>query len=379
MWKVPVDRPRFELRTIAGLRARVGVLVGLLFLAGPLSDLLSRSLGPGHLAALLLGTALFVVTYISLLPPSPWLLRRGSAAMALALAAMPVIAIALLLGGAPKSFAALFVYFAAAVGMLLPADAAVAVIGVTAFGVGITGAMYGVDNSSLAATVLTVVAIGMMMTAFGRIARANRELKSTREELARLAVSEERLRIARDLHDLLGHSLSVIAIKSDLARKLVEREPARAAAELEDIAAVTREALSGVRDAVKGYRRRSLAQELEGARTALAAAGIDCELAGSRVQLPEDVDAVLAWAVREGATNVIRHSRAQHCAIRVDADGDRAAVEIEDDGSGGDAGAAGSGLSGLRERAHRLRGELEAGSSPGGGFRLRLTVPLVST
>ena len=357
-------------------RARAGVLVGLLFLTGPLSDLLGRSYGPGHLAALLLGTALFVVLYISLLPPSPWVVRRGPAGVVLGLALLPLLAIVLLLGGAPRSFAALFVYFAAAVGLLLPAYAAIGVIFATALGIGVTGAIHGIDSSSVAATVLTVVAIGMMTSAFGRIARANRELKATRDELARLAVSEERLRIARDLHDLLGHSLSVIALKSELARKLVEREPERAAAELDDIQAVTRDALTGVREAVQGYRRLSLANELEGAKAALTAAGIDCELGRSEVALPEDVDAVLAWAVREGATNVIRHSRAQHCAIRVDADGARAAVEIEDDGSGVGAGSSGSGLSGLRERAQRLRGELEAGARPEGGFRLRLTVPL---
>jgi two-component system sensor histidine kinase DesK len=357
------------------LRARVGVLVGLLFLAGPLSDLFRADLGPWHLAVLLLGTALFVAAYVLLLPPGRWLIRHPAAIPAL-LAAMLLLAIALLAGGAPHSYAALFVYFVAAVGVVMPTNVAVPVIGATAAGVGIAGLVADAKGGDVAATVLTIVAIGLMMTAFGRIARANRELRATREELARLAVAEERLRISRDLHDLLGHSLSVIALKSELARKLVEREPERAAAELDDIQSVTRDALAGVREAVQGYRRLSLADELEGARRALAAAGIDCSLGESPFELPEDVDAVLAWAVREGATNVIRHSGAQHCAIRVDANGDRAAIEIEDDGNGMVDGGAGSGLSGLRERAQRLRGELEAGGRPEGGFRLRLTVPL---
>src|SRR6478736_3640277 len=298
---------------MTGLRARVGVLVGLLFLSGPLVDLFNRDLGAGHLAVLLLGTGLFVAAYVSLLPPSPWVIRRGPAATVI------------LLGGAPRSYAALFVYFAAAVGLLLPAYAAVSIIALTALGIGIAGMVDGADTGALAATVLTVVAIGLMTSAFGRVARTNRELQATREELARLAVSEERLRIARDLHDLLGHSLSVIALKSELARRLVDREPERGGAELDDIQAVTRDALAGVREAVQGYRRLSLAHELAGAKKALAAAGIDCSLGESTVELPEDVDAVLAWAVREGATNVIRHSRARHCAIRVDADGERAA------------------------------------------------------
>jgi two-component system sensor histidine kinase DesK len=240
----------------------------------------------------------------------------------------------------------------------------------TGLGVGIAGSLHGDSRSAVAATVLTIVSIGVLMTAFGRIARANRELHATREELARLAVSEERLRIARDLHDLLGHSLSVIALKSELARKLVEREPTRAASELDDIQSVSRTALGEVRGAVQGYRRLALAEALENARAALAAAGIDCELADVDVTLPADVDAVLAWAVREGSTNVIRHSGALHCAIRVHADVDRAAVEIEDDGNGKASTGRGSGLSGLRERAQRVRGELEAGARPEGGFRL---------
>src|SRR5262249_31036029 len=316
--------------------------------------------------------------YLSLLPPSHWLARMRPAASLAALALLPVIAIVLLAAGAPSSFAALFVYFVAAAGVRLPTRLALAGVALAAFPCGVAGLVHGDSRSAVAATVLTIVAIGLMMTAFGRIARANRELRSTREELARLAVSEERLRIARDLHDLLGHSLSVIALKSELARKLVEREPERASTELDDIQAVTRDALAGVREAVQGYRRLSLAHELEGAKKALAAAGIDCSLGESEVVLPEDVDAVLAWAVREGATNVIRHSGAPHCALRVDANGVRAAVEIEDDGSGVADGATGSGLSGLRERAQRLRGELEAGSRPEGGFRLRLSVPLTA-
>jgi two-component system sensor histidine kinase DesK len=360
-------------------QARVGVLLGLLFLTGPLLDLLNGSLGAAHKAALVLGLGVFVALYLSLLPPSAWLSRLGPEATMVALGLLPVIAIVLLLAGAPSSFAALFVYFVAAAGLRLPPRVGVAVTLLTGLGAGIAGWLHGDSRGAVAATVLTIVSIGVLMTAFGRIARANRELRTTREELARLAVSEERLRIARDLHDLLGHSLSVIALKSELARKLLEREPKRAAAELDDIQSVTRTALAEVREAVQGYRRLALAEALESAQAALAAAGIDCELADADVALPADVDSVLAWAVREGTTNVIRHSGALHCAIRVRADADRAAVEIEDDGSAARSTERGSGLNGLRERAQRLRGELDAGTLPEGGFRLRLTVPLAGT
>ncbi len=275
-------------------------------------------------------------------------------------------------------FAALFVYFVAAAGVRLPARIAIVVTLATALAVGVAGTIHGASGSAVAATVLTIVSIGVLMTAFGRIARANRELHATREELARLAVSEERLRIARDLHDLLGHSLSVIALKSELARKLLERDPRRAASELDDIQSVSRTALTDVREAVHGYHRLALAEALESAEAALIAAGIDCDLTDVEVALPADVDAVLAWAVREGTTNVIRHSGALHCAIRIVTDDERAAVEIEDDGHARPLTVRGSGLSGLRERARRLRGDLEAGAIPDGGFRLRLTVPLAT-
>jgi two-component system, NarL family, sensor histidine kinase DesK len=367
-----------DFRAFSRARARIGVLLGLLFLAGPLADLFRQSLGPAHAAFLLLGLGLFVALYLSLLPPSAWLTRLRPEAALLALASLPVIAIVLLAAGAPSSFAALFVYFVAAAGVRLPPRTAIGVTLVTALGVGVAGAIHGESGSAVAATVLTIVSIGVLMTAFGRIARTNRELHATREELARLAVSEERLRIARDLHDLLGHSLSVIALKSELARKLLEHDPQRAAAELDDIQSVSRTALTEVRDTVHGYRRLALAEALESAEAALTAAGIDCDLTDLDVALPPDVDAALAWAVREGTTNVIRHSGALHCAIRVVTDAERAAVEIEDDGHARPSTGRGSGLSGLRERARRLRGELEAGASPDGGFRLRLTVPLAS-
>jgi two-component system sensor histidine kinase DesK len=368
-----------DFRALRASRARAGVVLGLLFLAGPLSDLFDQSLATPHMAALLLGLAVFVALYLSLLPPAAWLSRLGPEAALVALGLLPVIAIVLLAAGAPTSFAALFVYFVAAAGMRLPPLAGVIVTLLTALGVGIAGWVHGDGRSAIAATVLTIISIGVLMTAFGRIARANRELRATREELARVAVSEERLRIARDLHDLLGHSLSVIALKSELARKLVERDPLQAAAELDDIQSVSRTALAEVREAVQGYRRLALADALETALAAFEAAGIDCELTDADVALPADVDAVLAWAVREGTTNVIRHSGALHCAIRVRADENRAAVEIEDDGSAAPSIGRGSGLNGLRERAQRVRGELEAGALPDGGFRLRITVPLAGT
>jgi two-component system sensor histidine kinase DesK len=368
----PEERPLLD-----RLRIRFGVALGLLFLIGPISDLAGASLSPARKAGIAVATALFVALYWSLLPPATWLKRRGDAWVMAALALMAAIAVVVLVAGAPKSYGALFVYFVVAAGMLLPERVALAVVGGTSLGVGIAAAAWGASGSEVAALVLTTVALGVMMTAFGRIARGNRELRAARHELARLAVSEERVRIARDVHDLLGHSLSVIALKSELAGKLVERDPRRAATELADIQAVSREALAEVRSAVLGYRSLRLDEALEGAKAALAAAGIDYRVDGGAVAVSPEVEAVLAWAVREGATNVVRHSNAEHCDIRIRRNGDSAAVEVDDDGSTDvSAGPDGCGLVGLAERAKGVRGRLEAGAKPDGGFRLRVTVPL---
>src|SRR3954451_11492421 len=138
----------------APTRARLGVALGLLFLAGALGDLLDEELSAAHKAVLLLGVAVFVVLYMSLLPPSRWLERLGPEASLVALGLLPVIAVALLVGGAPSSFAALFVYFAAAVGMRMPPWPAAAVIGATAVGIGIAGWASGENAGGVAATVL---------------------------------------------------------------------------------------------------------------------------------------------------------------------------------------------------------------------------------
>jgi two-component system sensor histidine kinase DesK len=189
------------------------------------------------------------------------------------------------------------------------------------------------------------------------------------------------VRIARDLHDTLGHSLSVIALKSELARRVLADDPARASDEIADVERTAREALASVRETVSGYRQPTLAMELAGAREALRAAGIAGTVEPAPEGLPRDVDALLGWAVREGVTNVLRHSEARRASIRVLAEQGRRILEISDDGRGatesGDSSAVrGSGLAGLRERASLLGGAVEAGDLPDRGFRLRVTVPL---
>lgn len=374
------DQETASRRRARFVRVRAGQLLGLLFLAGPISDLARGSASPARVTAIVLVLIAFVVLYLALLPPVQPLARRGRRAIRAGIALLAATAGLTLALGAPRSFTLLFVYVVAAAGLLQPPRIAGAVTGVAAVGVAIGLAVAGSDGSTVAAYAVTIVAVGALMAAFGNAMRANRELAEAREELARLAVSEERLRIARDLHDLLGHTLSLIALKSELATRLVQRDPHRAEAEMQEVQRVTRHALTEVRDAVQGYRRLPIADALDGARAALAAAGIDCRVEGAAGELPADVETVLAWAVREATTNVVRHSGARACAITLSTDPDAVALQVEDDGAGVTSGnGGGAGLDGVAERARRIHGTLEAGSRPEGGFRLRLTLPLRAT
>jgi two-component system, NarL family, sensor histidine kinase DesK len=225
---------------------------------------------------------------------------------------------------------------------------------------------------------LLLITFGGSAIAFRHLTATVAQLRRAREELALAAVNEERLRFARDLHDLLGHTLSTIVLKSELAGRLVPRTPARAAAEIADVERTARDALQQVRAAVAGYRRPSLVSELAAARELLAAAGIDARIDPSPAELPLAADGLLGWAVREGVTNVVRHSRARSCTIRLTTHAGRATVEIVDDGSGSDAasGDGGCGLAGLIERATAEGGQVDARSTAGGGFRLAVDVPL---
>ena len=222
---------------------------------------------------------------------------------------------------------------------------------------------------------LNELLVGLTAVAGQLLIQANQQLSLAREQIARLAVGEERLRFARDLHDLLGHSLSVIALKSELAGRLIKTTPGLAAHEVEDIEKVARGALRDVREAVAGYRQPTVGAELAGAREALTAAGIELRVEQDHTPLPPAVEAVLAWTVREGVTNVMRHSQAKRCAIRIAAKDGRATVEVVDDGRGGTL-QPGSGLRGLRERVLERGGILSAEPLPHEGFRLRVTLPL---
>ena len=224
------------------------------------------------------------------------------------------------------------------------------------------------------------------MIGVSRLGSTIRELYAARRELARLAVIEERERLSRDLHDLLGQTLSVITLKSELARGLITEDPARCAQELTDIEQVGRMTLREVRKTVAGYRQPRLSSELDGARQLLEAAAIEYSIEQLDGELPQPVDAVLAWTVREGITNVIRHGRARHCLLRFTRDQGWIGVEMLNDRQGTEDAdtqclGQGSGLFGVRERVSELGGTMEAGPLLLEGkphFRLRLELPMQS-
>src|SRR5215211_15729 len=336
----------------------LGPLFGLIFLIYPIQAVFTSDPTLARVLFALGGAGLFTGVFLWLLwmheplpsaaAGSPEARKRRAAIVFLALLA---VLLNITLG---SEWRVLFFHVNVAAGlMLMTRDAYVAIAALAAItlALGIT--------SGMAWLVLPTVVLGLWATAFVRQVAAVAELKAAREELARLAVSEERLRFARDLHDLLGHSLSLITLKSELAGRLLSTAPEKEATEVHDIEGVARQALCEVREAVAGYRRPTLDEELAGASEMLEAAGI-------------------SWAMREGTTNVIRHSRAKYCRIVLVRENEEIYAEITDDGggyqkeSGEDSG---SGLSGLAERVATFAGRVETNSLPDGGFRLRVVMP----
>jgi two-component system sensor histidine kinase DesK len=203
--------------------------------------------------------------------------------------------------------------------------------------------------------------------------RMNAKLRLAQHEIEHLAKVAERERIARDLHDVLGHTLSLIVLKSELASKIAERDPARAAGEIRDVERIARDALTQVRSALAGYRAAGLERELESARDVLTSAGIEVAIAREGAKLSPSEEAVLSLAVREAVTNVIRHARASTCTIRIsgDADGTRR-VDVIDNGLG-TRGERGLGLQGMHERVAAIGGTLSVTSA--GGTHVAIALP----
>jgi two-component system sensor histidine kinase DesK len=219
----------------------------------------------------------------------------------------------------------------------------------------------------------TLVALSSLH--FATVELKNRELAASREEVRRLAVLAERERISRDVHDLLGHTLTLVAVKADLAGKLVDRDPALARVELEEIRLAARRGLADVRAAVTGMRSTTLAAEVAGARQALATADVALDAHLATGELPASVETALALVLREATTNVVRHANAARCRLRLERRGGEVVLEVRDDGHGLAAGE-GNGVKGMRERLALLGGTLELARDRGTVLTAR--VPLLA-
>jgi two-component system sensor histidine kinase DesK len=369
--------------------------IWLIYLVQPIDELFGHHHGvlwiAGGLAIAIAFCALYVPT-VANSAGRPDLGRVGLAALAV------LAALACVVYG--KGWTALWIYVSAATGMVLsgPGGRRVAVRAVLA-----VGACYLFfswlshdDAEDFLAVLLPVVLIGLAMIGFRMQMDLMHELAQARETVAKLATNEERLRLARDMHDLTGQSLSMITLKSELAAKRLSRLPATqerdtVLGDLGDIGRVSRQTLHDIREAVSGYRRPTLAIEVITARNALDAAGIrlddDPGLTLRSGTFDADAEAVLAWCLREAVTNVIRHSGAKTCRIRLIQHPAELSLEITDDGhgpGGQDTGASpGAGLRGMSERLAAEGGRLSLGAadpSPnsrwGHGFKLIATAPV---
>jgi len=216
-------------------------------------------------------------------------------------------------------------------------------------------------------------AVGGSNIYFAQRNRALAKLRMANDEIEHLATVAERERIARDLHDVLGHTLSVIILKSELAGKLMDRDPQRAGNEIREVEQISRQALSEVRDAIRGYRSQGLPAELAKAKATLETAGVSVKCEAAKLALPALHESVLSMAVREAVTNVVRHAQAGNCSMRLEQRNGSCHLEIEDDGRGGGH-AEGNGLRGMRERVEMLGGTLTRDTQS--GTRITINLPL---
>jgi two-component system, NarL family, sensor histidine kinase DesK len=329
------------------------------------------------IAPRLLGTGLIVVfsfVYVAMVPRA----FRCPPRLRLAVLGTMVAASALYFGfcGDGSAFAP---YLAVVIILLLPWSSAVplvlALVAAVTFGPGHvaawhdSGLQWGVGLGTLFASVI----VGAMRLFAGTATQLHR----AEEEIEQLAAEQERLRIARDLHDLLGHALTTVTVKAELASRLVGRDPERAAREMAEVAELGRQSLTDVRAAVSGFREVSLVKELAAAREVLQAAGIDAELPAAAEDVPGDLRELFGWVVREGVTNAVRHSRARRVVVRVEG----RVIQIDNDGVDDAPGrtassvTTGHGLIGLSERVAMVGGEVRAGPEGTNGYRLRVEVP----
>jgi signal transduction histidine kinase len=219
---------------------------------------------------------------------------------------------------------------------------------------------------------LSIVLAGLGMSAVRQLVAVNSVLHATRAELADLAVARERVRLASELHDLLGRTLSLIAVKAELASRLSGKGDPSAEAELADVQRLARQAVRDVREAVAGAHTPSFDAELTAAEAALRTAGIDVTIDKLSTSIDPAHETTVAWALREAVTNVVKHSGARACRISLETADGHTTLEVDDDGRGPVGGATGTGLDGLADRIRALGGALQVGPNDGHGFRLQV-------
>jgi len=387
--------------------------VWLVYLIQPVADLFSRPHGAAWITGGVVLAVVFCVVYVVVI--GRWDTQPRQASLGLALVAGLAVLACLVYGA---GWTSLWIYVSAATGFVFPGRRG-AMLAVAAVGgcYALMSWIAHVPAGNFLIVLLPVVLIGWAMIGFRMQIVLMKELRQARETVARLAVNEERLRLARDMHDLTGQSLSLITLKSELAAKRIARLPESAEldavlSEVTDIGRVSRQTLQDIREAVSGYRRPTLAVEIITARTSMDAAGIhlddDPALTLRSGTFNPDAEAALAWCLREAATNVLRHSGAANCRIRLTEHSGEFSLEVSDDGRGlsassapaggspgvggspaasrasaaiPDAGPlpAGTGLHGMSERLAAVGGRFSVGSTgrDGCGFRLIATVPAV--
>ena len=353
--------------------------VWLVYLAQPLSSLHGEHHSAGWLAAAITTTAVFGIIFVVVVAcwdRYPALSRRGFVLLFVLAAAL-----SLMFSGTKAGGNVVWIYVSSATGWAVTGrrEATRAVLAVSACYLVFSWLGHNGTSNTLV-TLIPVVLVGLMSSGIRTQMKLMRELAKAREAETMLAANEERLRLARDMHDLTGQSLSMITLKSELAARLLQRLPEgpdrdRVGEEIQQVAAVSRQALHDIREAISGYRRPTLAVEIITARTALESAGItpqdDSALTLLSGTFGPDAEAALAWCLREAVTNVIRHSGAQNCFIGLTRRDGTLALEVRDDGRGARAAEAagpldgglprssGTGLHGMSERLCAVGGSLE--------------------
>jgi two-component system, NarL family, sensor histidine kinase DesK len=399
-------------RAVGGMRA-LFVAVWLIYVIQPLKNLFGHHHGALYIGGAVAITAVYCAVFF-LVVAAPHLRRAVPVWRVAPLFALAALACVVYDGA---NWNVLWIYVSASCGLVLADRRAVAVRAVLAAGACfVVFSWIGHDGASdLLITLLPVLLVGFAMIGFRMQIEMTRELTAARETVAQLAANQERLRLARDVHDLTGQSLSMITLKSELAARLLTRLPEsrekdRVREEIDQVAAVSRQTLHDIREAVSGYRRPTLAVEIITARTALDAAGItahdDADITLLSGRFDPDAEAALAWCLREAVTNVIRHSGATNCHISLIRRARTLSLTVEDDGRGparscGPAAAcagtstgtsggtstgtstgtsgdpsSGTGLHSMSERLSALDGDLGITAGPDGGFRLTATVPV---